>query len=174
MIKANLELLKQLREEATPESVVGTIESLGDYFSIPVLEEVLKHYKRLDQEIISKALLEDLTDMDIDSFENEEVKAKIKMSVNASMKDKLLGADWLESHGYGDIIKSTLSFGKGELTPDILKVLDEKGLSYSLDSKVHPASLKKVISDRIKDGEELPPEGVINVSTFDYVEVKRK
>lgn len=174
MIKDYLKTIQELRRETTELEVKGFISQLGTSFSIKLLEEAVKHYKAIDQGIVSKGLLEDLDDMEIDTFENDQVKAKIKLSVSASIKDKDAGYKWLEQYGYGDLLKDTIDFPKGELTPEVVDLMEEQGLSYTRKTSIHSASLKKIMKDRFEAGEELPEEDTIKVSHFSFVEIKEK
>lgn len=174
MIKNYLETLRQLRREETEQEVSNLIEILGDTPSIKTIEAVLKHYKAIDQKIISEGLLEDMDDMEIDTFDGENVKAKVKLSVSASIKNPETGYQWLIDNDYGDLLKDTIDFPKGELDEDTVAYLNTKGLSYKRKTAIHPATLKKVMKDRFEDGQELPDESVIKVSHFPYVEVKFK
>jgi hypothetical protein len=178
MIKKYLNQIQELRRETTSNEIEDLIRYLDDYFQglppIKLLEETIKHYKAIDQSIISQGLLEDLDDMEIDTFENDNIKAKIKLSVSASIKDKERGYRWLEDFGYGDLLKDTLAFPKGELNKESVDFMEKQGLSYVRKTSIHSASLKKIMKDRFEAGEELPEEDLIKVSHFSFVEIKEK
>ena len=95
--------------------------------------------------------------------------------VSAKMLDAEKGFEWLQERGYGDLIKDTLDFPKGEYTPALEKFLTESGFSYTKKTQIHPQSLKKLISDRLEAGEDLPDnEDGLQVSYFDECVVKSK
>lgn len=109
------------------------------------------------------------------TFETDEERVTISTYVSAKIEDVEGAFKWLEEQQYGDLIKDTLDFPKGELTSEITDMLDEQGASYAKKSGIHPQSLKKVMSDRLKDNETLPDEDngfVINY--FDECKVKAK
>ena len=174
-MKDLLERVRRLRREATPDEVQALINDLGETTSIAVLEEVLKHYKRIERVILSGDLLEWMRENDLEQFENDEVRVKIKPYVSAKVEDAQAAFSWLESRQYGDLIKDTLDFAKGELSREIEDTLASLGVSYTKKSGIHPQSLKKIISDRLKAGEDLPcDEDGILVNFYDECEVKEK
>lgn len=174
MLQTHLQTLKSLRRDFDTNDVKAMLDFLGAAPSIPLLEKVVSYYKAKEQAIVSKDLMEDLEEEGLTSFETDEFAGKIKLSVSASIKDKVKGSQWLIDNGYSDLIKEELKFPKGELDEDAISYLSEHGYSFERDSKVHPQTLKKVISDRINAGEELPDDTIINVNMFEYVEVKNK
>ena len=143
--------------------------------SIKSLEEVVKHFKEEDRNLRTKDLLEWMNENDQQAFETEDCKVSIRTSVSSKVLNADLAFKWLENHQYGDLIKDTLDFPKGELTTDVESKLEEMGLSYTKKSGIHPQTLKKIISDRLKDGEELPDEEEgFKVGYFDECVVKTK
>ena len=172
------ELLNKIRDFRVPadqKHVELLVDYLGETTSIATLEEVLKHYKREEKRILTEDLLEWMNENDQLSYETEDFKVSIKTYVSAKMQDPEKGFKWLIEHGYGDSIKDTLDFPKGEFTEEAEQALSEMGLSYQRKSGVHPQSLKKIISDNLKAGEDLPDEDDgIKVSYFDECQVKEK
>jgi len=174
-MKDLLTKVRALQRKSTIQEVEALIKDLGELPSIEVLEEVLAHYKESLRETLSKDLLEWMQENDMDMFENEDVRVSIATYVSAKVKDPDLAFAWLNSHQYGDLIKDTLDFQKGELSAEIEKALESFGASYTKKSGIHPQSLKKIMSDRLKTGDELPyPEDGIDVSYFDECKVKEK
>lgn len=174
-MKDLLDKVRKLRREATPPEVQSLINDLGETPSIPVLEEVLKHYKEVERQILTNDLLEWMRENDMDKFENEEVRVQIATYVSAKVQDTDAAFSWLNQHQYGDLIKDTLDFPKGELSDEILESLNQAGVSYTQKSGIHPQSLKKIISDRLKAGENLPDEDDgITVNYYDECKVKEK
>lgn len=174
-MKDLLDKVRRLRREATPEEVQALVNDLGDTPSIPVLEEVLKHYKAVERGILAGDLLEWMRENDLEKFENEEVRVSITPYVSAKVEDPDAAFSWLNSRQYGDLIKDTLDFPKGELTDEIMSLLNQQGLSYTKKSGIHPQSLKKIISDRLKAGEDIPGEDDgITVNFYDECKVREK
>lgn len=174
-MKELLEQVKSMMRPVNPENVQWLIDKLGKAPSIATLKEVLKHYEKELLDIRKGDILEWMQENEIDKFENEELSVSIRTHVSPKMADPDRGFLWLTERGYGDLIKDTLDFSKGELTPEIVQLLDEKGLSYSRKSGVHPQSLKKIVSDRLEAGEDLPEEcDGINVGYFDEGVIKLK
>lgn len=174
-MKELLEKVLAFRKKANQNDVETLITHLGDAPSIPVLEEVLAYYKREEKRILTEDLLEWMMEHDQTTFETDEVKVAIKTYVHAKMEDSNRAFDWLNSHEYGDLIKTTVDFPKGEFTEEAQGILEELGLSFSMKNGVHPQTLKKVISDRLAAGEDLPSEDDgIKVTYFDECQVKQK
>lgn len=148
---------------------------LLEKISIKSLEEVVKHFKAERKKLLSEDLLEWMNENDQQSFETEDCKVSIRTFVSSKVLNPDLAFSWLNDHQYGDLIKDTLDFPKGELTSEVEDSLNNMGLSYTKKSGIHPQTLKKVMSDRLKDGEDLPNEDVgIQVGYFDECVVKAK
>lgn len=167
--------VRNLRRDANPQEIEALINDLGDTPSIAVLEEVLKHYKNTERQILTNDLLEWMRENDLESFENEDFKVSIATYVSAKVEDPEAAFSWLQSRQYGDLIKDTLDFPKGELTDEVMSLLNQQGVSYTQKSGIHPQSLKKIVSDRLKAGEDIPSEddGIV-VNFFDECRVKEK
>lgn len=165
----------RLRRPENEEEVQALINDLGPSPSIPVLEAVLKHYKNMERGILTKDLLEWMYENDMQSFENEEVKVSISTYVSAKIENPDAAFAWLTQNQYADLIKDSLDFPKGELTPEIESILETQGVSYTKKSGIHPQSLKKVMSDRLKAGDDVPGEsdGFI-INYFDECKIKEK
>jgi hypothetical protein len=174
-MKDLLDKVRKLRREATQEEIQALINDLGDTPSIPVLEEVLKHYKAVERNILTKDLLEWMQENDLEKFENDEVRVQIATYVSAKVQDTDAAFSWLNSRQYGDLIKDTLDFPKGELSSEVEDTLASLGISYTKKSGIHPQSLKKIISDRLKEGEDIPSEddGIV-VNYYDECRIKEK
>ena len=174
-MKDLLDRLKGFRAEVTEGEVSRLIGSLGATVSIPVLEAVLEHYKSEERQILTGDLLEWMREHDLDSFENEDIKVSISTYVSAKVEDSDAAFRWLEEHQYGDLIKDTLDFPKGEFTVEAEHLLSELGVSYSKKSGIHPQSLKKIMADRLKAGENLPDDDSgIKINFYDECRVKEK
>ena len=175
-----IERVRSLSSKTTENDVDAAILHLEDRFGedlpIALIEGVLKKQKSQLKQILGKDLLEWMMEHDQVLFETEDVKVSIKTYVSAKMLDPTIGFNWLISHQYGDLIKDNLEFPKGELTPEAEQALDSLGLSYIKKSGIHPQSLKKIISDRLQAGEDLPDEkdNGISVGYFDECVVKEK
>ncbi len=150
--------------------------------SIPMLEALLKRRKEEEHKILTGSLLEWMQENDQILFESDEEKVTISTYVSAKIFEDEAGVKnveaafkWLEDQQYGDMIKDTLEFPKGELTPEIMDLLNEQGLSYTKKQGIHPQTLKKVMSDRLKDEEDLPTEedGFL-INYYDECKVKAK
>jgi hypothetical protein len=167
-----LDRIRELRRIPSSEEVDQLLTE--DMLSIPLLEALLKARKAEEKEILTGPLLEWMQENDQLSFETEDGhKVSIATYVSAKVEDADEAFKWLEERQYGDLIKDTLEFPKGEFTDELARALEEHGASYSKKSGIHPQSLKKIISDRLKAGEDLPSEddGFV-VNYYDEAKVK--
>lgn len=174
-MKILLEKVQGLRKPVNESHVAYLIKQLGEAPSIATIEAVLKHYKNELKKILSGDLLEWMMEHDQTSFENEALKVTIKTFVSAKMEDPEKGFDWLTENEYGDLIKTTVDFPKGEFTDETKETLKEMGLSFTMKNGIHPQTLKKVISDRLDAGEDLPNEEEgIKIHYYDECHIKDK
>lgn len=174
-MKDMLETIKGLRKPANSEHVAYLIKQLGDAPSIATIEEVLKHYKRVEKKLLSEDLLDWMMENDQMNFETEDLKVSIKTYVTAKLADEFHGFKWLMENGYGDLIKTSVDFPKGEFTDQARDTLESMGLSFTLKEGIHHQSLKKIISDRLDAGDDLPDEdNGIKVSYYDECVIKEK
>lgn len=174
-MKDLIERLKVFNRKATDGDVLLLVTELGETTSIPVLEEALKHYKEEEKRIRTGDLLEWMRENDLEVLETEDVKIDISTYVSAKVSDEEIAFRWLEENQYGELIKDTLSLGKGEFTADVREALESLGVSYEKKSGIHPQSLKKIISDRLKAGEDIPSsEEGIEIAFYDECRFKEK
>jgi len=174
-MKDLLEKIEAFRKKSTQGEVDQLVTILGETTSIPVLEEVLKHYKAKEKEILTGDLLEWMQENDLTTFETDDYKITIATYVSAKIADPFSAFKWLEDHQYGDLIKDTLDFPKGEFSDEVAKRLEDLGVSYTKKSGIHPQSLKKIMSDRLSSGEPMPEEDTgIAINYYDECKVKEK
>lgn len=170
-----LEKIKCFNRPVDQKTFDWLTENLGEAPSIKTLEAVVKYYKEQHKKILTKDLLEWMQEHDQYSFETDDLKVSIKTYVSAKMLNPESGFQWLINNQYGDLIKDNLEFPKGELTPEAEGALEEMGLSFVKKSGIHPQSLKKIMSDRLKAGEMLPDEDDgVSVNYYDECVVKEK
>ena len=96
----------------------------------------------------------------------------IDQMVSVSQQSKPALTAWLESEGYGSVIKTTFEFPKGSDVSMVEELLKEEGTDYTKDISVHPQTLKKVIRDHIIGGGMLPGDNVMKVSIYERARIK--
>lgn len=68
--------------------------------------------------------------------------------------------DWLNSNGFGGLIKTTVkaTYGKGERKDAVTltKELHKRGLDVAFDESVHASTLKAFLKEQIRDGNPCP------------------
>ena len=169
-----LEEVRSLSRPVNEAHVQMFIDDLEDNPSIASLEAVVKHYKEKLRTILTKDLLQWMQENDQVTFETDDMRVAIRTNVSTKVVDTETAFKWLEAHQYGDLIKDSLEFPKGEFSEEAKAALEALGLSYTQKSGIHPQSLKKIISDRLKAGEVLPEgeDDGISVGYFDECVVK--
>lgn len=155
-MKDLIEKVVAFNKPASENDAEEIIKALGETPSLNTLDAVIKYYKEQEKNIRTKDLLDWMNENDQTSFETDDVKVSIRTNVNAKVIMPELAFKWLDDNQYGDLIKDTLDFPKGELTPEAENALEELGLSYVKKSGIHPQSLKKIIKDRLSSGEDMP------------------
>lgn len=146
---------------------------LGEYPPIKLIEDVLSYYKKKRHILTTVDIPNIMSQMGIKKATTlDELQVVVQPEVSCEVKDKEKLMSWAIDNLYGDYIKDTLKFGKGELDQEVEEFLQAKGKSYEKDSGIHPMSLKKIISDRIKDEEKLPDESIIDIKVFNRAKIK--
>lgn len=168
-------LLYKIKKLQAPENNIGVTNILELNPSIATLEAALKLQKKKLKDILSGDLLEWMNENDQTVFETEDFKVAIKTFVFAKIGNTDAAFDWLISNQYGDLIRTSVDFPKGEFTEEAQYTLEKMGLSFTRKDGVHPQTLKKVISDRLAAGEDIPDEdNGIKVLYYDECSVKEK
>jgi hypothetical protein len=174
-MKDLLDKVLRLNREYDENEFEALVNDLGETPSLAVLEAVLKHYKKIERDVRTGDLLEWMQENDLLTFENDDVKVKIDTYVSAKVQDTEAAFSWLNAHQYGDLIKDSLDFPKGELTPEVEADLEARGLSFTKKSGIHPQSLKKIMADRLKAQEPLPDQDEgFEINYYDECKVKQK
>ena len=172
-MKDLLERIRRLNRKPTDGEVDVFVAEHGPNLSIELLEEALKRYKEARKKILAGDLLEWMQENDLTELETEDFRVKIETYVSAKVSDEDAAFKWLDDHEYGDLIKDTLDLARGELTEEVRNALAELGVSYTQKSGIHPQTLKKVMSDRLKAEEDLPGEDAgFDVKFHDECSVK--
>lgn len=172
-----MDKLKKLESDQAGVSVdeaKETLRSLGA-FSIPVLEELLSIAKSMKQEILTNdipCLLAEYGLKTCETLDGTKIGIETFYETSQADKDKALLATWLSENGYSHIIKDTLALDKGSFDDRLRAFLAENGYSYSVDSAVNGATLKKTIKELIEAGHDRPPEQAVKVTMFNMAVVK--
>jgi len=174
-MKELLEKLEGLRKPINQDHVAYLIKQLGESPSIATIEEVLKFYKEVQRKILAVDLLEWMNENDMINLETDDLKIKIQTYVSTKIADEDAAFDWLNANEYGDLIKTSVDFPKGEFTDEIQELLKGQGASYIRKDGIHAQTLKKVMSDRLKANESLPDEDQgFTINYHDECAVKEK
>ena len=92
----------------------------------------------------------------------EEIVIKEDVLVGITEEHKPEAFNWLESHGFGGIIKTVVAveFGKGEIAKAQKLVLDLAAKKYNanLGRNVHYQTLKAFVSEQVRNASPIPME----------------
>lgn len=97
----------------------------------------------------------------------------ISRKLNHSVLDKQALGAWLVEHDYGQLIKDTLVFNRGGLTPELIDYLDAMRYEYARDSKIESQTLAKLLRDLDDAGDDLPPPDAVKISFFEEAKVRQ-
>ena len=148
------------------------IASLGDTFPIPVLEQAVKYYRN-ERAITLSKIKDELFEAGIDSITMEDgTVIGTTQEIGISVVNKTAMNAWLESAGYGAIIKTSFEFAKGVDTKKIEEDLQGLGIPYDKDTDVHYQSLRKAIREIMDQGGDLPESDIATISVADIGTIK--
>jgi hypothetical protein len=163
---------RALSSPAIPETVNEFIAFLGEYPSIEAIEEALSHYKNKLNKLRETDIPFALHGMGLESAKmSDGTEVTIARDYNIKQKDPSALAAWLESRGAGMLVKTELTFGKGDVD-DALRAAIRERCDFSESSSIHPQTLKKYIREEYESEAELPPESAATVRVYDYAKIK--
>lgn len=188
VIQSYIDRLELLEDEFTPDNPSGIQNQfnalkdlLGPNASIPMLEAIVSEYKKNRDYILEVSIPDYLSELGMSEFTL--VDSGIKVSKERFYETKTIDAakveEWLKKIHHEDIIKDTVTFGKGEFDSDIETYLEENGYSYTKEPGINGQSLKKVIRDYNEaphsDAEKFipPPYDGVKVRIFTKAVIKR-
>lgn len=143
-------------------------------------ESALEHAKAFHRALETDVLPEMMRELGVTQFKLESgEEIALQDDVNAGVPEALRGAaaDWLMSHGYGGIVKTSLSmeFAAGEIEAAQIaaqRLAEATGGVANVDRKIHPATLKSFVKERLAAGETLPSD-IFSIHPFSRVKVAK-
>jgi hypothetical protein len=143
---------------------------LGNVFPIPVLEQALKHFRKLLEESKEK-IKDELFELGMSAVTINGDEFSIDTKINVSVSDKQAMCDWLQLIGYGSIVKTSLDFDKGIDLGPIKEILKAEGVPYEEMTGVHPQTLQKAVKEIVNSGLDVPE--CVKVSFYETAKIKR-
>lgn len=162
-------------DEENYREIENIARSFGPVVPIAKMEALVSFYKAKCKNITDKLIPDIMEEADLTELKlSDGTRVKIETSWNTTTKDCDSGllAMWLEENGYGDLIKTSLEFGKGQLPENVVAELRERGMEFSRKSDVHASSLKAALKKHMEAGGELPPTEAVKVSIYNRAVVK--
>ena len=98
----------------------------------------------------------------------------IRGEVNASLKSADLGAvyQWLDTRGYGSIMKKRQYLEEDEVPEGFIDRLREEGVMLHFDLSCNTNSFKAAVKKIYAETDELPPPEVAECSIFNHAVIK--
>lgn len=167
------------------ETKLGTVTALARS-QLTLHEKVLAseaETKKLKEEL--RSIQEDLlpaamTELGLNSVELKDgSKVSVKPFYGASINKENLDQafDWLNSGGFGDLIKNvvTASFNRGEEkdAQSLAEELEGVGLRVNTKKWVEPMTLKAFVREQVEEGKDLPQD-LFNVFIGEKASITRK
>ena len=161
------------RETYTQAEFEAAVQYFGNYPSIKMLEDLLSFYKSKKEKILVDDIPSYMAENGLKSTVLENGKAvSIDTFYSAKILDKEAFVEYLVENKADGIIKSELTFDRGEDITGLKTILAQYGYSYSLNEEIHPMSLKKLVRETMESGEELPSKDVLSVQVFSKAKIK--
>lgn len=139
------------------------------------LSELTKTLSRYESDLIPNLLSEfDCEEVTLDDGTSVSIGRKLTVSPTKDNREAV--AQWAESIGRGDLVARSVSvdYRKGDdLSPkNLVRYLQRRGVEYTLESTIHPSSLKALV-ERMMEGGKLVPEELLGVFVLKKAIIKQ-
>lgn len=180
-MKTQLETLaamaNELGRDYDPEKDVGKvnaiIQMLGNVFNIETLKVATKFYQDQLNDIENNRIPDLLMEEGMSEVVTTDgLKVSLKTEYNTKILDEDRFFDWMDSVGGSTLYKETFKFPSGENLDSVRIAMKEAGISYEEKKDIHHMTLKKFVTDRMKDGLEIP-EDLARVGQFTHATIKQ-
>ena len=156
----------------------GLISRLGDFYPIPILEQAVRYY-RAKRNIVVKKLIETMFTNGASKIVFKELGETWTKDYDLTIKveDKTAFHGWLESKGYGHLIKTNFSFDKNVPKEKVKAfsdwLLDQK-VPFGKEESIHHMTLKSNMRKLYETGEilEAQNEGYVSVTPVSTLKLK--
>lgn len=144
-------------------------------------EKELKESKRAADAIAREELPELLMEAGMTELTTADgTKVELLQAVNASISETNRPAahSWLIANGFGGLIKAevNVAFERGQIDAArsfAEQAIESCGGDVSIVDKVHPATLKSFIRERVEAGQEIPTD-LFGVFIFNEAKIKQQ
>jgi hypothetical protein len=168
----------------TLKEVIAQAKKYADLkVEIDVLKATLSEKNAELNELKFKVIPDLFQELEIDSIGvSDQANVVIKPYVHAVIKtdapNKAQALGWFVSHGYEDLIKTTITieFGRGQYDELLVvqQFLDEQGFSYIRDQNIHWATLTAFVKEQLKNGKDTLPLDLIGATIGSVASVESK
>jgi CRISPR/Cas system CMR-associated protein Cmr1 (group 7 of RAMP superfamily) len=136
---------------------------------ISLLKEKLTAIQAELEEVSQKHIPEMMQSIGISEFK---LSNGLKVTVRPFFSGKILDErvyDWMEAHGFADIVKTELTIKSRRTDADILQpvreLLEQIGIEFSDKNSVHYQTLAAWVKEQKTEHGEMPPEEMLAVFT---------
>lgn len=167
------ELGRDYDPETDASKVNSIIAMLGNVFNIETLKVVMKFYQDQLNDIENNRIPDLLMEEGMSEVVTQDgLSVKLKNEYNTKILDEEGFFAWMDDNGGSSLYKEMFKFPAGEDLEVVKNALKEAGVSYEQKKDIHHMTLKKFVSDRMKDG--LPiPEDLAKVGQFTHAQIKK-
>lgn len=170
------------------KTLIGII---GETPPIKLLEDIVTHYKNKKQGLLRQTIPAQLHEMGVNKLVTKTgYEVSLKNNFHATTLDKGALFDFLKERGDEHILKTIIELPYGEYSDEIGKYLKKNKYTFTISNDTHWKKMnsalklrtlkheenktkKEVTEEDIKQG-ALPAEGVVNISMFEYANIKQK
>lgn len=140
---------------------------------IEQIEEILKYFSSIKNEIIKKELPDLMTEAGLSSMVLDNgIKLILDQFISIIVKDKNSFLNWIQNKGYGAEIKNNFELAKGENIEKIIEFLRLNGYSFKHNEDIHYKTKERIIKEVLNSGENLPDKNIADVYIGNIVKIK--
>jgi hypothetical protein len=152
------------------DKIKKILNILGNAPPLKLLYDLLMLYmqkrKDAENELIDKLIQQDTQSLTL----SDGTKIDLDISYYVSIKDTDAYFEWLRSEGYGDCIKSLIELDSAN-SEIACKTLQKMGITSFKKDTIHWMTNRKIITDKLHNGEELPGEDVLTVGEIKKIKI---
>lgn len=130
---------------------------------IKLVESQLLNLKESERQLVFELIPSKFAELglsEITMLNGQKVTVKPFVQARLTQDTKRSAIEWLEEHGYGDLIKVTVEnkFGMNEYDTarELAHKLSLAGYNTAFDATVHPQTLGKFVRERLEANEAFP------------------
>jgi hypothetical protein len=155
-------MLRVLEDEHEKTAASG-VEGIGQN-ALSSVADTARQIRLQEQEVgmAKEALKQAETEMRRLTDDGSELMVRETYSATPLVANRPQVHQWLRDHGYGDLIKNTVSctFGRDEDEDarEFYELAESSGYCAEAKTEVHPSTLRAFVKERVEAGDDFPME----------------